>query len=65
MKRGQIEQILGHPLPKLFAVSQNLDGLETVLSVAIQEGELRGRRFAHEELNSSIHAGCNKVSAGN
>ena len=65
MKREQIEQILGHPLTKLFAVSQNLDGLETVLSVAIQEGELRGRRLAFEERNKTMLPGYNKVSIGN
>ena len=65
MKREQIEQILGHPLIKLLLVCQDIEGLETVLSIAIHEGELRGRRFAHEEFNSSIHAGYNKVSVGN
>lgn len=65
MNREQIETILGHPLPKLLAVSQTLKGLETVLSVAIQEGESRGRRLSCEERNRALLPDYNEVSINN
>jgi hypothetical protein len=65
MTKEQVETILGHPLAKLKPVCEDEDGLLTVLSLAIGEGEARGRRLAFEERSAAMLADYSQLSITN
>ena len=59
MKRQEIIQILDSPsipdFPALHAMCQDPKGLELVLSLAIAQGEKRGRADVYNMTNRALH----------
>ena len=65
MNKQEIVQILDSPsipdFPALHAMCQDPKGLELVLSLAIAQGEKRGRADAYNMTNKALHEFKNVV----